>query len=467
MVERLDVKAIAKEQAPEGTFPDARLTKRLETIVLGVGRSPTESFPSVFTSAELEGAYRFFSNPLVTMNAIVAPHFEATKVRVAEEACVRVVHDTTEFTYRRAGKRKGLCDRGHQGFSAHFSLALTADERREPLGLAGIHTWVRGANAEKEQSFWLAEIQASERTLGCGAKAVHICDRGADDYVLFDALIKGNHRFVVRARDNRYTESGPDDSRMKLRSILTTLEGVSERQATINGRVGRSDPKIRKIHPPREARTITLQIAAATINIARPGNANTAQGRDRLGHLPTTLAINVVRVWEPDPPDGAEPVEWILYTSEPIDTEEDVCAIVDHYRARWVIEEYFKALKTGCAFEQRQLDEYESLINALGVFAPLAYQILLLRTKARFSPDAPASTVATQDQIEVLRARGRRPLPQHPNARDILLAVAALGGHIKYAPDPGWLTIARGYEKLESLTEGWMAAKLQFQSDQR
>jgi hypothetical protein len=43
----------------------------------------------------------------------------------------------------------------------------------------------------------------------------------------------------------------------------------------------------------------------------------------------------------------------------------------------------------------------------------------------------------------------------------------ALGGHIKYAPDPGWLTLARGFEKLETLTKGWRAAKLQLGNDQR
>lgn len=182
--------------------------------------------------------------------------------------------------------------------------------------------------------------------------------------------------------------------------------------------------------------------------------------------MPHNLQLNAVRVWEPEPPDGEQPVEWLLLTNEPIDTAGDVCAVVDHYRARWVIEEYFKALKTGCAFERRQLHDYESLLNALGVFAPLAYHVLLLRTQARAQPDAPATTVVSAVQIDVLRACGRRQLPANPSARDVLLAIAALGGHIKYAPDPGWLTIARGFEKLELLTAGWVAAKLQPGCDQ-
>jgi IS4 transposase len=50
----------------------------------------------------------------------------------------------------------------------------------------------------------------------------------------------------------------------------------------------------------------------------------------------------------------------MLYTSEPIDTAEQLLTIVDQYRSRWVIEEFFKALKTGCAFEKRQLESYRA-----------------------------------------------------------------------------------------------------------
>jgi len=38
-----------------------------------------------------------------------------------------------------------------------------------------------------------------------------------------------------------------------------------------------------------------------------------------------------------------------------------------------------------------------------------------------------------------------------------LLAIAALGGHLKHNWDPGWMTLSRGYEKLRTLTEGWAA----------
>ena len=81
-------------------------------------------------------------------------------------------------------------------------------------------------------------------------------------------------------------------------------------------------------------------------------------------------------------------MEWQLVTSEPIGTQEQVLRVVDWYRGRWLIEEFFKALKTGCAYEKRQLESFATLQIALALLAPVAWQLLLLRQLARAAPDA-------------------------------------------------------------------------------
>jgi hypothetical protein len=168
-----------------------------------------------------------------------------------------------------------------------------------------------------------------------------------------------------------------------------------------------------------------------------------------------TCSLNVVYVCEVDPPETESPVEWVLLTSEPIETTEQILQVVDWYRARWVIEELFKALKSGCSVEKRQLQSFHALSNALALLLPIAWRLLLLRHMARDQPTAPATTVLAPDEITVLRSFGRRKLPDLPTARDALLAVAALGGHLKRNGEPGWQTLARGLEKLHTLTEGW------------
>jgi hypothetical protein len=182
--------------------------------------------------------------------------------------------------------------------------------------------------------------------------------------------------------------------------------------------------------------------------------------------MPASLSLNVVHVWEPDPPADQAAIEWILITNESIEGPQCVARIVDRYRARWTIEEFFKALKTGCSFGQRQLGDYEGLVNALAVFIPIACRMLWLRSRAQHTPDAPATTILFPDELEVLRVGGRKKLPPNPSARDILLAIAALGGHIKWNGEPGWLTISRGFQDLLMLTQGWRLAKLQQSCDQ-
>jgi hypothetical protein len=470
--ETLDADAIVAEL--DGAFEDERLNRRLAVTVRALAKDPSASLPSLCTSAELEGAYRFFSNVRVTPERILEPHFEQTHERAAKEDRVLVAHDTTDFTFRVDGARKGLgrSRKSSQTFYGHFSLVLAANGSRRPLGLADMMCWTRGAERSgREHDRWLAQIKSTDAVLRqAGAVPIHVCDREADDYYTFHQLLAAGTRFVVRAETNRWTVDEVTGLHQKLQAAMASCDVVAAREAQLSRRRQERSPVKAKTHPARAPRTASLLVSAAIIHVARPSQYTRAFP-DR-AHLPESLPIHVVRVWEPSPPEGCTPVEWFLYTNEPIATAAEVLAIVDHYRARWVIEEYFKALKTGCAYESRQLEEYESLLNALAVSAPIAYEALRVRTLARATPDAPASTVASHDEIEVLRALGRRPLPLTPTARDVLLAIAALGGHIKYAPDPGWLTIYRGRQKLELLTEGWVAAnaasgKLPSHSDQR
>lgn len=466
MTDPIEVEALATEVA-EGNFTDDRLTRRLRKLVSALARDPKSSFPDVFDGAGLEAAYRFFSNQRVTPESILSPHFEATRGRCSQEPVVLVAHDTTTFSYRYDGEREGLGrvqrgnERSSQTFLAHLSLVMSADGHRRPLGVAGFKTWARTAEPSGvEYQRWEAQIRAASEQIGGRKNAVHLTDREADDYEMFHALKRDEHRFVARCHHNRLLEDAA--GKVKLRDFFANVLPVVERDVPINPRAQKQTETLRKIYPARAGRTARLSVAAVTVALKKPLSPR----KHGIADVPASLSINVVRVWEQEPPNGAAPVEWYLYTTEPIETPEQQLAVVDYYRARWTIEEYFKALKTGCDFEKRQLQDYEALINLLAVFAPIAYRLLLIRTEATNAPDEPALAVVSRDELDVLRVLGRRKLGDSPTVRDIYLAIAALGGHIKYNGNPGWLTLARGYDKLESLTAGWTAAKLQQASDQ-
>jgi hypothetical protein len=174
--------------------------------------------------------------------------------------------------------------------------------------------------------------------------------------------------------------------------------------------------------------------------------------------MPAKLQLNAVHVFEPSPPDGEAPIDWMLLTTESIGTAAETVAIVDHYRARWVIEEYFKALKTGCSVEKRQLCSLDGLLRAVAVFVPMAWMLLTLRKLGRDTKPRDASAILDCDQLLLLRAlleKRSRALPRCPTVRDVMLGIAALGGHIKNNGDPGWLVLARGWRRFAEAEEVW------------
>jgi hypothetical protein len=450
---------------------DARRTARLLMLAEGLARSPGASVRgSTQRRCEEDGAYRLLSHPAVSPGAILQPHMAQTVRRIAEAGLALVAHDTTECQYH--GEREGLGRlRGskNEGFLAHVSLAMTADGMRRPLGVVGLHTWTRqgpvrsknadgkGRNgqsyakdADKESLRWLAQVTEVRERVGDRAQLVHLADREGDAYPFLANMLADGDRFVVRmARDRIARNEDDPDLQEKVRALLARSETIVELDVPLSRRDAKPTPGSNKLALPRQARDARLAIAGAAVELRRP---------NYLTDPPPWLSLNVVCVREVDPPDGVDPVEWILFTTEPIDSWKDVLKVVEYYRARWLIEEFFKALKTGCELEKRELESYDALVNLLAILIPIAWQMLLLRTLARSHPELSAEIAITPTQLAVLRACGHLPLPPRPNVRQALFAVAHLGGHHNSRP-PGWVVIGRGMEKLILLEIGWTAGK--------
>jgi hypothetical protein len=278
-------------------------------------------------------------------------------------------------------------------------------------------------------------------------------DREADNYELLADLRQHDDRFVVRLHyDRRLTTNGAPAAPATLHAAMPHRV-LCERAVAVSARqVGNRPRPVVTRRPARATRVATVRVAAAAVTLTRP--------RDHRHALPPSLAVHVVYVWEPDPPAGEPPIEWRLVTTEPIDTVEQVLRIVEWYRTRWLIEEFFKCLKTGCAYERRQLESLETLLVALALLAPIAWQLLLMRHLAREFPDAAATVALTTRQIALLRTTpGGTTLPDTPSIRDALLAVARLGGHLRQNGEPGWLVLSRGIQKLLCMETGWAAAE--------
>ena len=123
----------------------------------------------------------------------------------------------------------------------------------------------------------------------------------------------------------------------------------------------------------------TLEVTASRITVYRPSTSRAK---------PTEMQLNVDHVRELDVPAEFEPVDWKVVTTEPIGSIEAIERVVDVYLTRWVIEEFFKALKTGCAFEKRQLGTLGALLNALALFYRLRTNCSRCAVRLEPSPTA-------------------------------------------------------------------------------
>jgi hypothetical protein len=396
------------------------------------------------------------------------PHRNQTAERIAAAGRALILHDTTAFSF--GGERAGLGPvhgAAGQGFLMHASLAVSADGSRRPLGLVASRTWVRkdeprnkkpdgsklsGSDYaklnDKESTRWIEQVREVHVRVDGRADVIHVMDREADAYALLSDLTEERHRFVVRVSKDRVARDEDADEWSDLRTVAEQARYVVEREVALSRRVTSSIPAVKKTFPPRERRVAKLAVSVASVELRKP-----RYEKDK----PATLTLNLVRVHEVKTPDGMAPVEWLLLTTEPVATAEDVLAVVDSYRARWVIEEYFKALKTGCQIEKLQLEDYDALCNALALHLPIAWSILLLRDVAEHEPKAPAERVLSSTQIQVLRALGPMKLSPSPTAAEAMLAVAMLGGYMKHKVRPGWLVLARGMQDLVHYERGWLA----------
>ncbi len=210
----------------------------------------------------------------------------------------------------------------------------------------------------------------------------------------------------------------------------------------------------RKTFPARRTRTTILSIRGCEIQIPAPRAPKRA-----MGYLPTQIRLNAVEVFEENPVENEPPVRWVLLTTEPIDTVEQLNRIVDIYRARWLIEEYFKSLKTGCSFEKRQLDSARSLLVALAILAPVAWMLLVMRHLSHHAAETLASQVFSPIQIAILSTQYPKLFKtDQPTVSEATLAMAKLGGHLKSNGPPGWITLARGYTRMLERQVGWEMA---------
>ena len=466
---------MAREELGGFNLGDERLSRRAHFVTERLARSPGFSLPDAFpTDSELEGTYRLLRNDAVKPEEMLAPHRRQTVARAAAASGTLIaIHDSTEFKFSGEYMREGLAllPNGTQGFLAHTTLvASVSGDARAVHGVVNIEThFAEEENPVSKSERWSAGVEGTEAALGEG-KALHVMDKEADAYFLQAQLQTNGARYLIRSNHSRSgmdlegnfrkMHEGMEERRAVFcRSVRLTARHPAEAKSKsktgkqpLKGSAYVRTPSGKKAHPSRSEREAHLHVSAGSFIIGKTKQKSASTHVEE-------LLVNIVRVWEPKPPNHCAPVEWLLLTNEPIDTNEQIEALVDAYRARWLIEDFHKALKSGCGFERLQLEGRRSLLNALAIYASIAWRLLRLRSAARahlYRADEPFLTAA---QLAILRfAQPKANLGANPSPQEILAALAKQGGHIKRNGEPGWQVLGRGLQKILEAELGYLAA---------
>jgi hypothetical protein len=468
------------EEMKELTLADKRLNQRLTNVLSLLSAHPTASIPAACGGyAETAAAYRMFDNEKVRFDNVFEPHREATRRRMAGQETVVVPQDTTELDLTRPEQQMvgvGPLDGGsRRGLFLHMAHAFTPDGTA--LGTVHAETWARPEAPparkdqrsaqrkrtpieEKESYRWIEtfrHICVEARRLP-STHVVTVADSEAD---LYELLVESQDRpanldWIVRACQDRALSpssepAGMDDADVPhVRRQVLSADVLFTHTIKIRGRKAKVQCEDRARRQPRKTRTAQVEVRATRVTLRPPRRA------DRT--LPE-VTVNVVLVREIHPPPDDVAVEWMLVTSLPMDDPDQVRQVIEYYCARWMIEIFFRTLKSGCAIEDRRFEHVDRFLPCLAVYLIVTWRTLYVCRRSRTIPQASCEVIFTPSEWKAVYQVVRRepPPPTPPCLGDMVAMVAQLGGYVnRKRPDPpGPQTVWLGLQRAHDMALCW------------
>lgn len=443
----------AEEEWGGAPLGDARLVQRLIAIGRDRYARPQANIPQTCGSrSKTKAAYRFFDHERATLQNLLAPHIEATTKRAAKEKVVLAIQDTTSLNYGTHPATENLgpitsSPDGVVGLMLHGTLAVNTEGT--PLGLLAAQCWARdpeefGKRAkrhtlpieQKESNKWLTSFKAATATAAAcpDTTVVSVGDREADIYDLFALAHQTPNAplLLVRARHDRklFQEQG------RLSEQLTRCSESGVQEIVVPRRSN------------RPARTAQLAIRHCKVELAAPAR----KGKS------APLTVWAILAEEKAPPEGVEPLSWVLLTTAQTETFADACQHLSWYTLRWTIEVFHKTLKSGCRIENRQLGSANRLEACLAIDLVVAWRLHHLTKLGRETPDVACSVYFEEAQWRALTTFvTKAPVDEPPTLREAIRMVAILGGFLARKSDgePGTQTLWLGLQRLDDITEMW------------
>ncbi len=401
--------------------------------------------------------WRFLANGRVTKEKLIEGWSEQTRSAVCDRH-VLAIQDTSDIKFSTTEfNRRGLGKVGKgnvRGVLLHAMMAVDADTGA-CLGLAGGKVWTRKgavevphgkrALCEKESSRWLTTAEQAKEVLSQARMVTVLDDREGDFYAHWALTPAGNVHHLSRVMH--------DHALVKGGTLRKAVKRVAYSAKAVIDVPKRMDRTARKAH-------LCLRFGSAVLK--KP----TRTGAE---DLPESVALNFVEVVELHPPKGAKPIHWLLLTTHQVNTVADAWRIVGWYKLRWIIEQFFRSMKTqGLRIEDSQLESAERLMKMVAIAARAAAIVIQLVQARNGGEELDAGAVFSSDEIEALdainnRFDGKTALQSNPHRKKTLAwaawIIAKLGGWSGYASHkpPGPITIHNGLDYFQKFFAGWTA----------
>lgn len=437
-------------------FGDRRVNRRGNKIIKSMQTSSGKSLPEAFcTEADLKGAYRFFDNDLVLPEKILSPHIEETIERCKFQKTVSVIQDSSDLDFDYMNSLEGfgpLHEHVNKGFRLHPLLAV--NEKGTPLGILGSYNYTRSSlqNIKKHRNDLPIEEKESMRWLWGYREACKLAKIAPDVLVvsvsdsegdIYECLreaqdIDGTHKaaILVRAQHNRSLASREDETTDKLEKKLIRSSVIYEAKLSLT-------PHGKK------NRVAHVVVRSSKVLIKAPATS-------KKKNLPS-IEMNAILVTEVDPPKG-EQVHWLLLTTLPINSIEEIKKIILLYSRRWTIELFFKTLKSGCGIDSHRLQECSRIENYIALAMIIAWRVMLATYLPREYPDAVCTVLLTdlEWKLAYLRVYDKTMvLPKKAiTLKEAITLIAILGGYQKRKEPPGIQTIWKGMNRLMDMVYG-------------
>lgn len=442
------------QELERASLGDKRLVYRLLHTGQKLAAQPSASIPQACDDwADTKAAYRLFDNEKVTQAAILEAHQARTVARSQGQKRVLAIQDTSFLNYSHHPQKEGLGPIGSsdnlQGMILHSSLICT--ETGLPLGIAHQKLWTRDEQAkqrsseqrrkvpieEKESYKWLETMESVEDLMPDELDVVHIGDREADIFELFAQAKHLDTHLLVRATQDRRLAPPEVDK----------LWATVKRQAVVGGLI--VDIPASKERPARKAK-VTVRICS--VKITPPTH---------LQKQYEPVPLYVIYLQEDHPPQGADPITWLLLTTLPVHNFEQALACIRYYTLRWHIEIFHRILKSGCQVEKRQLATTERLKPLIALLCVIAWRIFWLTHLGRHHPQAPCTHILAEHEWKALYAHHHRSphLPKKPPSISQAIGwIAQLGGYLGRKNDgpPGVTVIWRGWQRLADISDAYL-----------